>query len=550
MRMAARKAGKVLAYDFHHRFALDTQLLREAVMKGELGEIYYTTAQALRRCGVPGWGVFTNKTLQGGGPLIDIGIHMLDAAMYVLGFPAVKKVTAHSFQRLGNRKSSGQFGEWDPTQFTVEDALFGTIEFCNGGILRLDTSFALNIREQSIMNVAFCGEKAGAMLFPAHIYNDEAGTLVTLTQREEADDRRHMRSMDAFVRHVQGEPVMIADASRGWLSSSSSPRCMNLQKQGKRDVMLNVSVLTDPDFCPHSLNKYASIMACGNGYMGIRAAHEEDYTQQTRGMYLAGLYHRAGRNETTELINLPDIIGIDVELDSVNFTLLSGEILEWRRELAFANGELRRSVVWRSPDGKRYRLESRRFVSLDQLPLVAMQLSITPLDAAAHAVLQTGIDATQTNSGRQHLDEVSVRVFDQEYMQGVYETQDRASEIVVSAYCQLSAKSDSCFTAKNRRLSAHHSLTIAKGDTVTLEKIVWVAHRSDKALSQASFARNALADLKVCAARGYDALLESSACAWQEVWRNARVEVGLYGTSGSDGAGLRRLAFDDHDASP
>lgn len=98
--------------------------------------------------------------------------------------------------------------------------------------------------------------------------------------------------------------------------------------------MLNVSVLTDPGFCPHSLNKYASIMACGNGYMGIRAAHEEDYTQQTRGMYLAGLYHRAGRNETTELINLPDIIGIDVELDGVNFTLLSGEILEWQRELA------------------------------------------------------------------------------------------------------------------------------------------------------------------------------------------------------------------------
>lgn len=55
--------------------------------------------------------------------------------------------------------------------------------------------------------------------------------------------------------------------------------------------MLSVSVLTDPGFCPHSLNKYASIMACGNGYMGIRAAHEEDYTQQTRGMYLAGLYH-------------------------------------------------------------------------------------------------------------------------------------------------------------------------------------------------------------------------------------------------------------------
>jgi hypothetical glycosyl hydrolase len=266
-------------------------------------------------------------------------------------------------------------------------------------------------------------------------------------------------------------------------------------------------------------------MACGNGYIGIRATHEEDYTRQTRGMYLAGLYHQAGRNETTELINLPDITGIDVELDGVNFTLLSGDILEWQRELAFANGELRRSVVWRSPDGKRYRLESRRFASLDQLPLVAMQISITPLDAVSQVVLKTGIDATQTNSGRQHLDEVSVRVFDQHYMQGVYETQDRTSDVVISAFCQLSTKSDSCFTAKNRRLSVHHSLTVAQGDTVTLEKIVWVTHRSDKSLSQASFARSALADLKVCAARGYNALLESSSYAWKDVWLDARVEV-------------------------
>lgn len=172
--------------------------------------------------------------------------------------------------------------------------------------------------------------------------------------------------------------------------------------------MLNLSVLNDPGFCPHSLNKYASIMACGNGYMGIRAAHEENYTQQTRGMYLAGLYHRAGRNETNELINVPDITGMDIELDGINFTLLSGEIIDWQRELDFANGELRRRVVWRSPDGKRYRVESRRFVSLDQLPLVAMQLSVTPLDAASDVMLSTGIDATQTNSGRQHLDEISV----------------------------------------------------------------------------------------------------------------------------------------------
>ncbi|MCI2291660.1 glycoside hydrolase family 65 protein [Enterobacter sp. I4] len=289
--------------------------------------------------------------------------------------------------------------------------------------------------------------------------------------------------------------------------------------------MLIQSVLTDPGFCPHSLNKYASIMACGNGYMGVRATHEEDYTQQTRGMYLAGLYHRAGRNETNELVNLPDITGIDIELDGINFTLLSGEILDWHRELAFASGELCRSVLWCSPEGKRYRLESRRFVSLDQLPLVAMQLSITPVDADSCVVLKTGIDATQTNSGKQHLDEISVRVFDEHYMQGVYETQDRVSDVVISACCRLSKNSDSCFTAKNRRVMAHHALTVNKGDAVTFEKLVWVTHRSDKALSQDSFARHSLAELKACAERGYAALLKRSVSAWEKVWRDCRVEV-------------------------
>ncbi|MCR9030151.1 Gfo/Idh/MocA family oxidoreductase [Citrobacter amalonaticus] len=217
MRNTARRMGKVLAYDFHHRFALDTQLLREQVMEGVLGEIYVTNARALRRCGVPGWGVFTNKALQGGGPLIDLGIHMLDAAMYVLGFPMVKRVWAHSFQKIGTQKNCGQFGEWDPTTYTVEDSLFGTVEFQNGSILRLETSFALNIPEQSIMNVNFCGDKAGATLFPAQVYTDKGGELETLFTRECADDQRHFRSMEAFVNHVQGEPVTIADAEQGWL---------------------------------------------------------------------------------------------------------------------------------------------------------------------------------------------------------------------------------------------------------------------------------------------------------------------------------------------
>ncbi|OSK30647.1 OmpG family monomeric porin [Escherichia coli] len=118
--------------------------------------------------------------------------------------------------------------------------------------------------------------------------------------------------------------------------------------------------LSEPHFSQHTLNKYASLMAQGNGYLGLRASHEEDYTRQTRGMYLAGLYHRAGKGEINELVNLPDILGMEIAINGEVFSL-SREA--WQRELDFASGELRRSVVWRTSNGTGYTIASRRFVN-------------------------------------------------------------------------------------------------------------------------------------------------------------------------------------------
>lgn len=173
--------------------------------------------------------------------------------------------------------------------------------------------------------------------------------------------------------------------------------------------------LSEPHFSQHTLNKYASLMAQGNGYLGLRASHEEDYTRQTRGMYLAGLYHRAGKGEINELVNLPDVVGMEIAINGEVFSL-SHEA--WQRELDFASGELRRNVVWRTSNGAGYTIASRRFVSADQLPLIALEITITPLDADTSVLISTGIDATQTNHGRQHLDETQVRVFGQHLMQG------------------------------------------------------------------------------------------------------------------------------------
>ncbi|MBC1319723.1 Gfo/Idh/MocA family oxidoreductase [Listeria welshimeri] len=205
----------ILAYDFHHRFSSEAQFLKQNVSL--LGEIYCVKATALRRSGVPGWGTFTNKEMQGGGPLIDMGIHMLDAAMFVLGFPKVKKVTAKSFQKIGTKKSMGTFGSWDPTKYTVEDSLFGFIELENGGLIELDTSFALHIKPENMLNVDFFGDLAGGSLYPAEIYTDNAGEFELLANKEEPDENKHENSMKAFVDSVLGErEVELAGAEQGY----------------------------------------------------------------------------------------------------------------------------------------------------------------------------------------------------------------------------------------------------------------------------------------------------------------------------------------------
>ncbi|TVY08007.1 Gfo/Idh/MocA family protein [Paenibacillus cremeus] len=216
----AKQKGKILAYNFHHRFADDVTELKNKIDQGILGEIYFVKVTALRRNAIPGWGTFINKEAQGGGPLIDIGIHMLDAAMYVLGYPKVKKVTAKLFQKIGIKKSEGAFGSWDPKKYTVEDSLFSYIELENGGLIQLETSFALNLkldaREKTIMNVELCGDEAGATMFPAEIYKDDKGELVSLFKREAADEDRHTKSMQAFVNRCLGGNDRLADGEEGY----------------------------------------------------------------------------------------------------------------------------------------------------------------------------------------------------------------------------------------------------------------------------------------------------------------------------------------------
>ena len=131
---AAQAANKKLQIGYNLRFGAGAQAARRAAQEGLLGDVYFARARALRRRGVPGWGVFIDKEKQGGGPLIDIGVHITDMTLWLMGHPKPIAASGQTYTKFGTREGVlGQMGKWDPKKYTVEDFATAIIRFDNGG---------------------------------------------------------------------------------------------------------------------------------------------------------------------------------------------------------------------------------------------------------------------------------------------------------------------------------------------------------------------------------------------------------------------------------
>ena len=160
---AAKRSGKKLTIGYQNRCRPDSLLLKKAVDRGDLGEIYFAKAHAIRRRAVPTWGVFLNEYEQGGGPLIDIGTHALDLTLWMMNNYKPKAVLGQTFKKLGKQTETGNaWGDWDPEKFTVEDSAFGFITMQDGATIILESSWALNTLDVQEAKTTLCGTKAGA----------------------------------------------------------------------------------------------------------------------------------------------------------------------------------------------------------------------------------------------------------------------------------------------------------------------------------------------------------------------------------------------------
>lgn len=186
---AWKKSGKLFTIGYQNRFRKEVQALHNACIKGDLGEIYFAKAHAVRRKAVPTWGVFPNKALQGGGPLIDIGTHALDITLWMMNNYEPVSVTGSVYQKLGKLKEGPEgnlFGPWDPETYEVEDSAFGMIKMKDGASIFLEASWALNVLESKEAATTLCGTKAGAtinsgMSYPTNelIFNRASNGMLT-----------------------------------------------------------------------------------------------------------------------------------------------------------------------------------------------------------------------------------------------------------------------------------------------------------------------------------------------------------------------------------
>jgi predicted dehydrogenase len=209
----AAKHKKLLAVGFQFRYHPATDFLVRARDEGQFGKVMFVKCQALRRRGIPNWGVFGRKELQGGGPMIDIGVHVIEMAHYVMGSPKPIAASGNTWTYLGDKKSSvvSQWPNWEHKTYTVEDLAIGQIRFENGAILQIEASFAAHI-EKDVWNFSLMGDKGGASWDPPLIFTDRAGTMINsspafLSQKTDFPALFHLKLRNFVDAVIKGTPL-------------------------------------------------------------------------------------------------------------------------------------------------------------------------------------------------------------------------------------------------------------------------------------------------------------------------------------------------------
>ncbi|MEJ7138284.1 Gfo/Idh/MocA family protein [Amphibiibacter pelophylacis] len=216
---AAEKAQRRLMINFSYRFSAATQAIKAQVDAGVFGDFYFGRTVWHRRRGMPGFGGwFGQKALAGGGPLIDLGVHRLDLALWLMGYPKPVWVMGSAYNPIAGplAAASGQ-------AFDVEDLAAGFIRFENGATLAIEASWAAHIREAELMETRLLGTKAGLLQrnlnetyqFQAEIFSDQHGSATDTLLRTPTGTA--LSAMHHYASAILSDTPHDADGHQGWV---------------------------------------------------------------------------------------------------------------------------------------------------------------------------------------------------------------------------------------------------------------------------------------------------------------------------------------------
>lgn len=226
MLKAAEKSGKLLMIGFAMRFAEKTRVAQELIEKDMMGDIYYSKGTYIRRHGCPG-GWFCDKERSGGGPVIDLGVHVIDQIRYLMGCPKPVSVYAATSNALGirpelkNKFAYSSGNKFDRGIADCEDSAVAMVRYDNGAVMMLETSFDLNDSGDASKNgTVIYGTKGGLeMSGPNAIFyttvNDRLADISIIPPDEDMFAAQFKDEMQHFVDCALKGEKCIAPAEDG-----------------------------------------------------------------------------------------------------------------------------------------------------------------------------------------------------------------------------------------------------------------------------------------------------------------------------------------------
>ena len=217
---AAKANNRQLMIGFFERFRPSTQSVKKMIINGAFGEVYHAQIVYQRRRGIPGLGSwFTNKKKSGGGPLIDIGVHILDLALYLMDYPSIKTVSAATHQKFGDKSDYNYINMWAEKSsipggtFDVEDYATTLIRLTNGSTISMECSWAANLEQRQY--ACLLGEKRGVKLEngDAIIYGEDHGTIATSEIQTKPQDP-YQNEIEHFIECAKKNILPIASGTQ------------------------------------------------------------------------------------------------------------------------------------------------------------------------------------------------------------------------------------------------------------------------------------------------------------------------------------------------